>query len=185
MCAKKVYVEETQDGYVAFFWTDKGINGLTLPCNNPPEALVELERYTRGESIGALMLPPHPGEPAYGLGVALRDYFSGNCPDFGSFPVDYSSISPFRTRVLQVVRDIPYGEVMSYGEVAALAGNPKAYRAVGSAMSTNRTLFLVPCHRVIKRDGFLGGFGSGIGWKRMLLNLEGIAIDAEGKVLVR
>ena len=180
---KKVCVVETAYGYVGFSWTPKGINGVTLPCANPPEALVQLERYTRGKSLGAELLPPEPGEPAHGLGEALRDYFDGGNPHLAGFPIDYSAHSSFRTRVLQVVRNIPYGTVLSYGQVAALAGNPKACRAVGSAMSCNGTLYLVPCHRVIKSDGFLGGFGSGIEWKCMLLKMEGIAVDSRGKIV--
>lgn len=178
----KVYVEETPAGYVAFAWTTRGIAGVTLPCEHPPAALVGLERYTRGDSRGADMLPPGPGEAAHGLGQALRDYFHGRCPDFRHFSVDFTGYTPFQVRVLQAVRKIPYGTVLSYGQVAALAGRPRACRATGGALHANRILYLVPCHRVIRSDGSLGGFGSGTDWKRRLLELEGLSVGYGDKV---
>ncbi len=80
--------------------------------------------------------------------------------------------SPFRTKVLEVVANIPRGEVLSYQQVAALAGNPKASRAVGSIMNKNRNP-LVPCHRVIRSDGSLGGFAWGVARKKAILKAEG------------
>jgi len=78
----------------------------------------------------------------------------------------------FRNRVLAVVRNIPKGSVRSYGEVAALAGNPGAARAVGAIMSRNRDPE-IPCHRVIQSDGTLGGYRNGVAQKHVLLKKEG------------
>lgn len=174
MGSMKVYVQETLAGCVGYAWTERGIAAVTLPCDNPPAALVEMERYTGGDSCGAGFVPPEPGEPAYGLGDALREYFNGQCTDFRCFRVDFSFYTPFQARILQAARQIPYGVVASYGQVAALAGRPQAFQAAGGALNVNRVLYLVPCHRVIKSDGSLGGFGSGTVWKRRLLELEGI-----------
>ena len=68
---------------------------------------------------------------------------------------------------------IPYGQTRSYAEVAAMAGSPKACRAVGMANHNNPVSILVPCHRVINADGGLGGYGGGLDTKRFLLKLEG------------
>ena len=74
------------------------------------------------------------------------------------------------------MREIPYGETATYGEVAALAGHLNAQRAVGSVCAQNRFGLVVPCHRVVAADG-LGSYGSlGLGYKRRLLELEGVAV---------
>jgi methylated-DNA-[protein]-cysteine S-methyltransferase len=100
----------------------------------------------------------------------------GEAVDFTPFPVDYSGYTPFSIKVLKEARLIPYGSVTSYGSLAAATGGPLAYRAVGNCMNRNRTPLVIPCHRVIKNDGQLGGFGSGINWKKTLLELEGVKV---------
>jgi methylated-DNA-[protein]-cysteine S-methyltransferase len=82
--------------------------------------------------------------------------------------------TPFQEAVLEAMRAIPYGETATYGEVAALAGHPNAQRAVGSVCAHNRFALFVPCHRVVAAEG-LGPYGSlGPGYKRRLLELEGV-----------
>jgi len=81
----------------------------------------------------------------------------------------------FQSRVIEVVRRIPRGEVRSYGQVAGLAGRPGAARAVGTLMRKNRDPS-VPCHRVIKSDGTLGGYNGNLGEKRDLLESEGVRL---------
>ena len=73
----------------------------------------------------------------------------------------------------QELRRIPWGQTISYGELARRAGNPKAYRAVGQANAVNPIPLIVPCHRVIAADGSLGGYSSGLDRKRWLLEHEG------------
>ena len=87
------------------------------------------------------------------------------------FPVLHLN-SPFRKRVLEVQRKIPYGQTRSYGEVAEMVNNPKACRAVGSANAENPLPLYFPCHRIIKSNGKLGGFGGGLKIKEFLLDLE-------------
>ena len=77
----------------------------------------------------------------------------------------------FRDRVLEVVRRIPRGRVLTYREVAAVAGRPRAYRAVGNILNRNRDP-KVPCHRVIKSDGRIGGYNRGVRQKKMMLGKE-------------
>jgi len=80
----------------------------------------------------------------------------------------------FKEKVLEVVSKIPRGKTMSYAEVAKVAGSPKAYRAVGNIMHNNPDPAHVPCHRVIKSDGSVGGFASGTEKKIALLRKEGV-----------
>lgn len=78
----------------------------------------------------------------------------------------------FQQQVWQVLESIPYGETRSYQDIARAIGNPKAMRAVGQANNRNKILILVPCHRVIQKDGQLGGFEFGVDAKKWLLELE-------------
>ena len=110
---------------------------------------------------------------------ALTAFLNGEEVDFTPFPVDYSGFSPFFVRVLEETRQIPYGGLSSYGFLAEAAGRPGAGRAVGNCMGKNRLPMVIPCHRVIKRDGTLGGYGSGLHWKKYLLKLEGTPIPRD------
>ncbi|EEG77680.1 methylated-DNA--[protein]-cysteine S-methyltransferase [Dethiobacter alkaliphilus] len=105
------------------------------------------------------------------LAADLKDYFAGKRVSFRC-PVDYGGYPPFFRRVLEACRTISYGESRSYGWLAREAGSPKAVRAAGQAMANNRTVLVIPCHRVVKSDGGLGGFSSGLSWKERLLQLE-------------
>ena len=87
------------------------------------------------------------------------------------FPVIHLN-SPFRKKVLEVERNIPYGETHSYGEVAKIVNNPRASRAVGSANAENPLPLYFPCHRIISSNGGLGGYGGGLDVKKYLLDLE-------------
>ena len=78
----------------------------------------------------------------------------------------------FQKKVWRALRDIPYGQTRTYGEIAAAVGNPKAARAVGMANHSNPILLAVPCHRVIGADGSLTGYGGGLDMKEALLRLE-------------
>lgn len=100
----------------------------------------------------------------------LADYFAGGLRDFD---VDLStSGTPFQQRVWTALRDIPYGETVSYGELAAVLGQPTASRAVGLANGRNPVSIIVPCHRVVGANGSMTGYGGGIDRKRWLLGFE-------------
>jgi methylated-DNA-[protein]-cysteine S-methyltransferase len=101
----------------------------------------------------------------------LDDYFAGRRRQF-EVPVDLQLSAGFRREVLQHLRTIGYGRTETYTEVAAATGRPRAVRAVGSACSTNPVPVVVPCHRVLRTDGTLGGYVGGLGAKRTLLLLE-------------
>lgn len=104
----------------------------------------------------------------------LGEYFAGERKDF-DVPVDLADLTPFQRDVLQATQRIPYGEVWSYGDVAATIGNPKAARAVGRALGQNPITVVVPCHRVVAADGSLHGYSGvgGLATKQFLLSLEG------------
>ena len=88
--------------------------------------------------------------------------------------MDCTSGTSFQKNVWKTLQKIPYGEVRSYQWVAKAIGNPKAVRAVGQACGANPLPLFIPCHRVVNASGKLGGFSSGLGWKRKLLQLEGL-----------
>lgn len=102
----------------------------------------------------------------------LREYFNGERARF-DLPVDLSSLSEFEQAVLQATARIPFGEVVAYSDLARRVGNPKASRAVGNALNHNPVAIVVPCHRVVRRDGSLGGYGGGVEFKKRLLGIEG------------
>lgn len=99
---------------------------------------------------------------------ALNDYLNGQEV---RLPVDVKGTG-FQLRVWTALRDIPFGETRSYSEVAELIGEPKAIRAVANACASNPVPLIIPCHRVIRKDGSLGGYGLGINRKKALLSTE-------------
>jgi methylated-DNA-[protein]-cysteine S-methyltransferase len=106
----------------------------------------------------------------------LRAYFAGRPDSFDDVDLDLEYETPFLERCAQELRAIPRGEVVSYGELAALAGAPGAARAAGSFCARNRLGLFVPCHRVVSANG-LGSYGSyGLDYKRHLLELEGVTL---------
>jgi methylated-DNA-[protein]-cysteine S-methyltransferase len=142
----------------------------------------ELLLLSDGESLTAILLEPHPDDPAARPGwregnavlatarEQLRAYFAGELRSF-ELPLAPRGTS-FQRRVWDELRRIPYGETISYGELARRVGSPEAARAVGSANGRNPIPIVVPCHRVIGADGTLVGYGGGLARKRWLLGHE-------------
>jgi methylated-DNA-[protein]-cysteine S-methyltransferase len=108
--------------------------------------------------------------PVHEAARQLREYFEGRRTGF-DLPLDPEG-TPFQRTVWRHLQGIPYGQTISYGELARRAGNPKASRAVGSANGANPLPIVIPCHRVIAANGTLGGFGGGLPLKEALLALE-------------
>ncbi|REK19599.1 MAG: methylated-DNA--[protein]-cysteine S-methyltransferase [Planctomycetota bacterium] len=113
----------------------------------------------------------------------LQDFSTGQPVDFSDVPLAIEHLTAFRRRVIEHARAIPYGATRSYGELAALAGSPRAARAVGSTMATNRFSIVVPCHRVTNSDGTPGAYGgpNGAALKRRLLDMEQRAVATFGR----
>jgi methylated-DNA-[protein]-cysteine S-methyltransferase len=138
-------------------------------------ALTDLTVFTNGKAVTRIefgkltdRLPENRLERQ--VAHELREYFAGKRKDF-TFPIDASG-SDFNKRVWERVARIPYGQTVTYGEIAREFEKPGAARAVGTANGRNPIPIVVPCHRVVAAGGKLGGFGGGLPLKRKLLDLE-------------
>jgi len=107
---------------------------------------------------------------SFQAGIQFVDYFKGKRQTF-DLPLDPQGTS-FQKNVWSALREIKFGETMSYGVIAKKLGNPNAYRAVGSSCGKNPLPIIIPCHRVLAHDGKLGGFSGGLDIKKALLSLE-------------
>lgn len=144
--------------------TPRGLVRIGLP-NQDPEGLLE--------ELAAKVSPRVLEAPAQ-LDEARREldrYFGGELRRF-DLPLDWSLSHGFRQRVLKGIAAIPYGETRTYTEMATGAGNPRAVRAAGSACGSNPIPLVVPCHRVLRLGGGLGGYAGGLAMKESLLALE-------------
>ena len=103
----------------------------------------------------------------------LDEYFAGKRTSF-DLPIDWRLHDGFSRRVLRATWRIPYGELLTYAQVAAKAGSPRGSRAAGNALGSNRIPIVVPCHRVVRTGGMLGGYTGGVERKQFLLGLEGV-----------
>lgn len=148
---------------------DSPIGPLALTAG--PEGLVRID-FGPVPSVA----DPGGGAPAEAhlaqAAAELDEYVTGRRRAF-TVALDRSSRRGFRGEVLTALETVPYGETVSYGELAAMAGRPLAARAVGTAMATNPLPLVVPCHRVLAAGGALGGYGPGPELKVQLLRLEG------------
>lgn len=154
--------------------TPVGILGLAAG----PAGLRRLE-FVRGEEDFLRRLlaafPDRPLEPGAALDAVRREldrYFEGRSFAFET-RVDLSDVTPFQRRVLLETAKVPAGRYTTYTQVAARAGRPRAARAAGNALHDNPVAIIVPCHRVLRGDGSLGGYGGGLPAKEWLLRHEG------------
>ncbi len=151
--------------FVALF-TDRGLRATVLPNQRKGS----LDRFVRRNWPDAVRAT----RPFKNLRSAVARYFSGRPVTF-DLPIDLSGMTDFQQCVLEACQSISYGQVASYADLARAVGSPRASRAVGSTMAINPLPLIVPCHRVVRSDGSLGGFSAptGVNFKRRLLNLEG------------
>jgi methylated-DNA-[protein]-cysteine S-methyltransferase len=105
----------------------------------------------------------------------LDEFFGGRRHGF-DLPIDWALSTGFTRRILQATAAIPFGSVSTYRDVAAEAGSPKATRAAGNALGSNPIPIVVPCHRVLRTGGGLGGYTGGVEKKELLLRLEGVTV---------
>lgn len=146
--------------------TPRGLVRVGLPNQDSDELLVDL----------ATRVSPRVLEAAAPLDDARREldlYFEGRLTAF-DLPLDWRLSKDFRRRALRAISRIPYGQTRSYLQIARSAGNERAVRAAGTACGTNPLPLVVPCHRVLRSGGALGGYGGGLPMKEGLLRLEGI-----------
>lgn len=144
-----------------------------------PEGLVRISSEPDEEAFRRGLAGAWPERPAVrdpeALGGAerqIREYLSGGRREF-DLPLNLARVSEFDRAVLMATAEIPFGEVASYGEIAGRIGRPAAARAVGGALGRNPLPLVLPCHRVIRSDGELGGYAGGRERKERLLRLEG------------
>lgn len=107
----------------------------------------------------------------------LDEYFERRRSAF-DIPIDWALVGPFGQRILRATAQIPFGETRSYAQVAAAAGSPNGSRAAGNALGSNPIPIIVPCHRVLRSGGALGGYTGGLHRKRLLLRTEGVEAAA-------
>jgi len=157
---------QTTWGWVGLAVSANGLLGTTLPVVCRDDALAPLFRRWASTREGT-------NAHLAGLQAKLQRYFLGEDVDFREERLLGERSGAFTQRVWDIVREIPRGEVRSYGWVAQRAGSLRGARAVGRAMATNPFPLIVPCHRVVGQDGQLTGFGGGVAMKRRLLELEG------------
>lgn len=110
-------------------------------------------------------------DPLSDITRQLDEYFNGQRTTF-NVNTDLSATTEFRRTVLEHLTTIPYGRTQTYAQIAQAIGRPRAVRAVGSACATNPVPIIIPCHRVLRSDGTLGGYAGGLNMKRTLLELE-------------
>jgi methylated-DNA-[protein]-cysteine S-methyltransferase len=144
--------------------TRRGLVRVGLPNQDSDELLVQLAERI---SPRVLEAPAELDEVSRELDL----YFAGKLDSF-DLPLDWRLSGGFRQRVLQAINRIPYGETRSYTEIARKAGNERAVRA---ACGSNPIPLVVPCHRVLRTGGALGGYGGGLPMKEALLELEGVS----------
>lgn len=158
----RLLIVEVRWGWCGLRRSQAGLTRSTLPWPTRDAALGLVADEAAWDEQDALLRD---------AGELLKSYFAGESPDF-ALPLDLSGLRRFSRDVLRACARIPRGETRSYGEVAAMAGAPRAARAAGQALARNPLPIFVPCHRVIGADGKLVGFGAGLEMKRRLLALE-------------
>jgi methylated-DNA-[protein]-cysteine S-methyltransferase len=166
-------------GEIGIVYRGDGRNPRIRRIILPLEGMAMTERIRR-EFPGARPAPS-PAE----ITDLIRRFLAGEPVDFSRADLDLEGMSDFQRRALTTCRGIPRSRVMTYGQLAAAVGTPGGARAVGNAMALNPFPLIIPCHRVIRSGGGLGGFGgghSGLAMKKSLLALEEVAFDGRGRI---
>jgi len=170
----RITVFPTALGWVSAAWLDDSLCALTFGHAGPQQAVKALG--LQGDSAEIHRLGTNPTN---GFARRLRAYAEGKQDDFLDVPIVLSGLTRFSQKVMRECRKTPYGKTITYGQLAARAGSPKAARAVGTVMAKNPVALVVPCHRVVGASGGLGGYSapSGIRMKKRLLRLEGASFE--------
>ena len=164
---------ETELGWMGVAGSKVGLRRIVLPCPSR-EAMLQLTIEGFPEAIGDASF--------FGdLPERLKRFFEGESVSFDD-ELDLAPATPFRRAVWEATRSIPYGEIRSYSWVAHHIGKPRALRAVGQALGHNPVPIVVPCHRVVNKNGNLGGFGGGLDMKKRLLEIEALTRKRNQKI---
>ena len=161
-------VADTPVGPLLVAVTEAGIRRIGFD----PDLDRDLDRLARDAGLRVLRVPRRLDR----VKRQLDEYFSGRRREF-ELEVDLAAVAPFQRAALTELARVPFGQVTSYGSLAARIGKPRAARAVGGAMNRNPIPIVLPCHRVVGSTGSLVGYGGGLDRKRALLALEGVLPD--------
>ena len=160
-------VFETRLGWACMYGQNDLASGLMLPLESKEQILKAVGEGMPGGAV----------ETKHDFQIIIEQlsaYFAGEKVEFDC-GLDLSAGSSFDREVWEAARSIPFGETRSYGWIADKISRPNASRAVGGALGRNLIPVVVPCHRVLRTDGALGGFSAGLDWKVRLLALEGVS----------
>ncbi len=155
---------DTRFGTLWFAASPKGLSFLLLRFFSQRRAIQELKKARGAKLVRDDRAMRH-------FASQLRKYLDGERVSF-DVEVDLSLGTPFQQSIWRLTRKIPYGRLVSYKRLAEQYGNPLCARAVGNALGANPIPIVIPCHRVIRHDSSLGGFSSGVKWKKRLLAIE-------------
>ena len=163
-------------GWMGVVQGEKGLKRILLPSPGSQEVVSHITGQFPASLRDDRALRP--------LTKMLASYFEGK-PLAQDILLDWSGSTSFSRRVWQAAQSIPWGEVRTYQWLGLYLEKPRSYRAVGSALGKNPFPLIVPCHRVIRTDGTLGGFSAptGIRLKRTMLEMEGLHFDGQGRVI--
>ena len=167
---------ETPLGKTGVVWTIEDrpkITRIFLPCGNLPQMILEL--YPDADRRAG-------AKTAKELGGLINRWFAGEDWESSYSLLAQDCIYDFQKKVLAETSKIPRGKVTTYGTIAMRLASPKAARAVGTALARNPFPLIIPCHRVVRSHGSLGGFGGGLPMKQKLLEMEGVIFDLSGRV---
>ena len=172
------HVFETKLGFAGIAWSDDGITRFRLP--DPDRDAAERAIATKGEEADP---PPAIAE----IVSQAQRYFAGERIDFSAIGLDLAAIDPLRRTIYGALRQVRFGETVTYGELARRAGvtAPQAAQDVGVAMARNPVPLIIPCHRVLAAGGKLGGFSAPgrTETKEKMLALEGVFIGSQPRLL--
>lgn len=169
-----LYAFPSELGWMAIAWGSRGAYQFAFHHPSAAQALAALSVFEAVPQWTESQLPS-------GLKRAiklLQQYAAGKKVDLSTIPVDSGPVTPFQNRVIAGCQSIPWGETLTYQQLAEIAGSSGAARAVGNVMRTNRLPLIIPCHRVVGAAGSLGGYSAptGLTLKRRLLKLEGVEL---------
>lgn len=171
-------IKEESIGVVWRFLENKPlIERIFLPCV-PEQLILKIKKECDSINITERSLP---GCIAEWISVL----YAGQEVNFDYSLLNFAKLSKFSAKVLKQTGKIPRGQATTYAGLAQKIGSPQAARAVGTALANNPFPLVIPCHRVVRADGSLGGFGGGIKMKQELLAKEGVVLDSKGRVAVK
>ena len=165
---------ETAVGVCGISWNERGLTGFQLPEDSPAKTLARITRHG-AKPVNAADAPPEIARVI----AALRAFLSGEPTGFDDVTLDMQRHSAFEQAAYAALRKVGWGRTVTYGELAAAVGQPNGAQAIGMAMGRNSWPVIVPCHRVLGANGWLGGFSApgGTLTKKALLAREGVYPD--------